>query len=185
MAINIFDFIPVVSSVIVVKLVIAAIIIIGTRILIARATPIIHDLCKKNNLDHHNCHILSKTFSYTFTIFSITLALQNLGIDVSMLIAAFGITGIVLSYGMKDIVANFIAGILIMGYKHIKIDDYVKIKDWEGQVVDINLRYTTLRHNNMQIFIPNLVLYTETVGIVKLIYETLFFVQIYFFNFNF
>lgn len=167
MAKTIFDFLPIISSVMIVKFFVAAIIIIATRMLIARVTPVIHELCKKNNLDQHNCHILSKVFSYTFTIFGVTIALQNLGVEVSMLIAAFGITGIVLSYGMKDIVANFIAGILIMGYKHIKIDDFVKIKDWEGQVVDINLRYTTLRHNDMQIFIPNLVLYTETVGIVR------------------
>ncbi len=167
MAINIFDFIPTISSIIIIKFLIAVIIIVISRILINRATPAIHDFCKRNNFDQHNCHILSKVFSYTLTIFSITLALQNFGIDVSMLIAAFGVTGIVLSYGMKDIVANFIASILIVGYKHIKIDDYVKIKDWEGQVVDINLRYTTLRYNNMQIFIPNLILYTQTVAIIK------------------
>jgi small conductance mechanosensitive channel len=151
----------------IVKFCIAAAIIVGTRIIISTITPFIHDLCTKNNLDQHSCHVLSKTVRYTLTIFGVTIALQNLGVEVSMLIAAFGITGIVLSYGMKDIVANFIAGILIMGYKHIKINDYVKIKDWQGQVIDINLRYTTLRYEEMNIFVPNLVLYTGTVGIIR------------------
>ena len=151
----------------IVKLCIAIAIMIATRMVIAAITPFIHDLCQKNNLDQHSCHVLSKVVRYTLTIFGATIALQNLGVEVSMLIAAFGITGIVLSYGMKDIVANFIAGILIMGYKHIKINDYVKIKDWEGQVIDINLRYTTLRLNDMDIFVPNLALYTKVVGIVR------------------
>lgn len=162
-----FELLPFISTFMFIKLCIAIIIIIGTRMLISRTTPVIHDLCKKNNLDQHNCHILSKIFSYSFTIFGSMIALQNLGLNVDMFIAMFGVTGIVLSYGMKDIVANFIAGILIMGYKHIKINDYVKIKDWEGQVIDINLRYTTLRHNDMNIFVPNLTLYTTTVGITR------------------
>ena len=84
-----------------------------------------------------------------------------------MFFALFGITGIVLSYGMKDIVANFIASVLILANKEIKIDDYIKIKDWEGRVTDINLRYTTIEYQNMTIFIPNIVLYTNTVAVIK------------------
>lgn len=162
-----FEFLPIISTFMIIKFCIAAIIILGTRMIISTITPFISDLCHKNNLDQHSCHVLNKIVRYALTIFGVTIALQNLGVEVSMLIAAFGITGIVLSYGMKDIVANFIAGIFIMGYKHIKINDYVKIKDWEGQVIDINLRYTTLRHNDMNIFVPNLILYTKTVGIVR------------------
>jgi len=137
------------------------------RMLISNITPFINDLCKKNDLDHHSCHILNKLVRYVLIVFGTTIALQNIGVKVSMLITFFGITGIVLSYGMKDIVANFIAGILVMGYKHIKINDYIKVDGFEGKVIDINLRYTTLESENVIIFVPNIVLYTQSVAIVN------------------
>jgi small-conductance mechanosensitive channel len=161
------EYLPIITFSFFIKLCIAILIMIAARLLIKGITPAIHDLCNKNNLDHHSCHIITKIVRYVVTIFFATIALQNIGIELSMLIAAFGVTGIVLSYGMKDIVANFIASILILGYKHIKINDYIKIKDWEGKVIDINLRYTTLEHQNMIIYVPNIVLYTSTVGISK------------------
>jgi len=140
-------------------------ILAATMYMITKLTPIVHDICKKNNFDHHTCHIINKIIRYIISMLGISIVLQNIGIQISMLIAAFGVTGIVLSYGLKDIVANFIASILILGYKHIKINDYIKIKDWEGRVIDINLRYTTLQTNEMTIFIPNIILYTQTVGV--------------------
>jgi small conductance mechanosensitive channel len=162
-----FELMPSITTFMFAKFVIAAVILFVTHKIVTKMTPLIHDLCQKNNCDENSSHLLSKVVRYILTIVGVTIALQNLGVEVSALIAAFGITGIVLSYGMKDIVANFIAGIVILAYKHIKINDFVKTKDWEGQVTDINLRYTTLRHNNMEIFVPNLILYTETVAIVR------------------
>jgi len=150
-----------------IKLIVALAIMIIARIFIKTITPSIHNACIRNNLDEHSCVMINKAVRYIINIFFGAIALQNLGLDLNMFFALFGITGIVLSYGMKDIVANFIASVLILGYKYIKINDYIKTKDLEGRVVDINLRYTTIEYENMTIFIPNLVLYTNPVSIVK------------------
>jgi small-conductance mechanosensitive channel len=150
-----------------IKLIIALVIMIVARIIIKTVTPSIHNTCLKNNLDSHSCLMITKAVRYIVNIFFGAIALQNLGLDLNMFFALFGITGIVLSYGMKDIVANFIASVLILGYKDIKINDYIKIKDWQGQVVDINLRYTTIEYENTTIFIPNIVLYTSPVSVIK------------------
>jgi len=135
--------------------------------LIKKISPLVQDLCKKNEVDSHSCYILNKIVRYVFTILGVTIALQNIGFEVyAVFMTAFGIAGIVLSYGMKDIVANLIAGILILGYKHVKINDYIKVAGFQGRVIDINLRYTTLQDEGQTIFVPNIVLYTTTVGIV-------------------
>ncbi|MBI2345040.1 mechanosensitive ion channel [Candidatus Dependentiae bacterium] len=150
-----------------IKLTLALGIMILARIFINSITPSIHSACTKNNLDHHSCIMITKIMRYIINIFFGAIALQNLGLDLNMFFALFGITGIVLSYGMKDIVANFIASILILGYKYIKINDYIKTKDWQGRVIDINLRYTTIEYDNMTILIPNIVLYTNPIAIIK------------------
>lgn len=159
--------IPVFTFHFLIKLIIALVIMITARIFIKTITPSIRNACIKNNLDNHSCAMITKAIHYIINIFFGAIALQNLGLDLNMFFALFGITGIVLSYGMKDIVANFIASILILGYKDIKINDYIKIKDWQGQVIDINLRYTTIEYENTTVFIPNIVLYTNPVSIIK------------------
>lgn len=167
---NIFlwsEYLPTVTFQFMVKLAVAAMIMLLSRLIIKAIQPIIEDLCTKSNLESHSCHVLHKIVRYVITIISATIALQNLGVEVTMLITAFGVTGVVLSYGMKDIVANFIASILILGYKQFKINDYIKVSDFEGKVVDINLRYTTIENNNTTIFIPNIVLYTNPIAVIK------------------
>ncbi|MCX5924661.1 MAG: mechanosensitive ion channel [Candidatus Dependentiae bacterium] len=150
------------------KLCIVLAVFIATRMLIKKVSPLIQDLCKKNDLDPHSCHVLNKIVRYVFTILGATIALQNIGLEVyAIFMTAFGIAGIILSYGIKDIVANFIAGILIMGYKHVKMHDYIKVEGFQGKVIDINLRYTTLQDEDQTVLVPNIILYTKTVGIVN------------------
>ena len=117
------EYLPVITFSLLIKICVAITIMIGARILIKGITPTINDICKKNNLDHHSCVLLNKVVHYVIMIFFSAIALQNLGVDLSGFIALFGITGVVLSYGMKDIVANFIASVLILAYKNIKVDD--------------------------------------------------------------
>ncbi len=157
----------IVPGFVLIRFVIALAVIVATRALLNILEPITQEICNKNNIDSHSCYVIHKFVRAIIIILGGTIALQNLGIDVSMLIAAFGITGIVVSYGMKDIVANFIASILLLGYKNIKINDYIKLRDWEGTVVNINLRYTTLEHNSTLVLVPNIILYTQPVAIIK------------------
>ncbi len=159
--------IPALTFTFLIKLAVAIGIMIAAKVLTTFIAPSIDAICTKNNLDHHSCMIISKTIRYSITILFGAIALQNLGLDLNMFFAFFGITGIVLSYGMKDIVANFIASVLILGHKTIKINDYIRSKDCEGRVIDINLRHTVLEYENMTIFVPNIVLYTNPVSIIK------------------
>jgi small-conductance mechanosensitive channel len=167
---NIFSLLhhlPHVSAAFMIKACAMLALIIGLRLLIKALTPVIYNFCQKNNFESHTCLMMTKVVNYTICLIGAIIVLQNLGVDVSMLIAALGITGIVLSYGMKDIVANFIASILILGYKHVRINDEIKIDKWQGKVVDINLRYTTLKNENETIFVPNILLYTQSFSVVK------------------
>ena len=47
----------------------------------------------------------------------------------------------------------------LLQYAEQKINDEIKIKDWQGKVIDINIRYTTIETEDMTVFIPNSVLY--------------------------
>lgn len=141
-------------------------IVIATRIIIKLAKNGIIKVCNTQNIDDHTSLIFHKIVKYSINSLGIVFALQNIGVDVSALVAALGISGVALSFGMKDTVSNIIAGILIMLYKQFKVGDYLKIKDWEGEVIDINIRYTTLKTDISTVFIPNSILYSMTMAII-------------------
>ena len=80
------------------------------------------------------------------------------------LIAGLGITSIALGFAFKDIVENFIAGILILWRFPIEIGDYIEVDSIVGKVERINIRMTELRQvDGDLVLIPNAKLFTEPV----------------------
>ncbi|MBI2352784.1 mechanosensitive ion channel [Candidatus Dependentiae bacterium] len=134
--------------------------LIGTR-------KFIKSLCENNHFDTHTCHILQKSAHHFIIFIGIVLILQNLGINLTPIITALGIFSVAISYALKDFISNIIAGLILIAYPHFKINDYIKLKDWQGKVIAINLRYTTLQDKDMTIFIPSFVVYTTTIAIIK------------------
>jgi small conductance mechanosensitive channel len=100
----------------------------------------------------------------TLTIGAVT-ALGTLGIDVSALVAGLGLTGFALSFALKDAISNLMAGVLILFYRTLKVNDNIVVAGFEGVVTDVDLRYTTLQSEENRILIPNSTLFTNPVKI--------------------
>ena len=83
------------------------------------------------------------------------LAISKLGFDVSALVAGLGLTGFAVGLALKDAISNLIAGIMIVIYKPIKLDSLVSIKGTKGRVVDLNLRYITIKSETALHLLPN------------------------------
>jgi len=61
-----------------------------------------------------------------------------------------------IGFGLQNLTANFIAGIILLFEQHIEIGDRVTVGETEGDVVEINIRSTTIRTpNNVAIVVPN------------------------------
>ena len=87
-------------------------------------------------------NILEKITTGFIVVIAITLALKTIGLDMSLLVSV-GLLG--LSYGLKDVIKNYIAGILIFLKSPFKIGDIVKIKKFIGKVEKMELQSTTLK----------------------------------------
>lgn len=82
--------------------------------------------------------------------------LQTHGYSVSSLIAGFGITGLAVGLAANATLSNIFGTIAIISDKSFKMGDYIKIKDFEGIVEDINMRSTKIRTlDNALTIIPN------------------------------
>lgn len=110
--------------------------------------------------------LLARSAYISLMLFGFVTALGTIGIDVSALVAGLGLTGFALGFALKDIVSNTLAGILLIIYKPFRTGDTILVTALEGRVEEINLRYTELRTDEAQIYIPNQTLFTNSV-IVK------------------
>jgi len=84
------------------------------------------------------------------------VALQNVGLDVSGLLAGLGIGGLALALAGKTTVENLFGSLTIAFDRPFKVGDYVQVGDLAGTVEDVGLRSTRLRTvERTLITIPN------------------------------
>jgi small conductance mechanosensitive channel len=82
-------------------------------------------------------------------------ALGTLGVDVSAIIAGLGLTGFALGFALKDMLSSAVAGLMILLARPFKNGQRVQIAAFEGEVVAIDLRYTTLADGDKRYLVPN------------------------------
>ena len=102
---------------------------------------------------------------YFLTIFiGILVALSAVNVNVTTLIASLGVAGFALGFALKDILENFIAGILLLFARPFELKDQVTVGNFEGTVVDIQIRTTSLHtYNDEIVLIPNSQVFTNAV----------------------
>jgi small-conductance mechanosensitive channel len=84
----------------------------------------------------------------------VALGLFNVNIRAFAVVA--GALGIGVGFGFQNVVGNFVAGLVLLFERPVKIQDRISLENVEGNVVAINFRSTTLRtNNNISIIVPN------------------------------
>lgn len=82
------------------------------------------------------------------------------------LVQLLGISGVAIGFAFRDILQNFLAGILILLTEPFQIDDQIVFKGFEGTVENIQTRATTIRtYDGRRIVIPNSELFTNSVTV--------------------
>lgn len=100
-------------------------------------------------------------------VFGVVTALGTIGVDVSALVAGLGLTGFALGFGLKDILANVVSGVLILLYRPFALYDRIIVAGLEGVVSEIDLRYTRLEQEDKTFLVPNSLLITNTITLLK------------------
>ncbi|MFC1793506.1 mechanosensitive ion channel domain-containing protein [Planctomycetota bacterium] len=95
-------------------------------------------------------------FRYTLAVVGMVLAFSEIGIGwskVQWLIAAMTVG---LGFGLQEIFANFVSGIIILFEQPIRVDDVVTIGEVTGSVAKIRIRATTIRRwDQRELIVPN------------------------------
>jgi small conductance mechanosensitive channel len=83
------------------------------------------------------------------------------------ILAALGFGSVAIGFAFKDILQNWMAGLLILLRQPFKRGDQIKVKDFEGTVEHINSRATFIRtYDARRVVIPNADVYTTPVTVM-------------------
>jgi len=108
------------------------------------------------DLDPGSRYTISKISSYLIYGIGTWLALSVLGLrwgDIQWLVAAMGVG---LGFGLQEVFANFISGLIILFERPIRIGDTITIGDVSGTVSRIRIRATTVTDwDNKELIVPN------------------------------
>ena len=127
----------------------------------------INNLLASKNPDANISRVISGIIKNIIMIIGFITALGTMGINVSAIVAGLGLTGFAFGFAFKDMLSNFISGILIFIYEPFKLGDTILVDGREGKVVDINLRYVTLESENSQILVPNSLSVSKSIEVNK------------------
>ncbi len=101
-------------------------------------------------------YAIERIIHYVVLILGVLVAFETVGIDLSSLAIMFGFLGVGIGFGLQNIVANFISGLILLIERPIKVGDMVTVGDEVGAVEAIRLRYTEVNtRDNVDIIIPN------------------------------
>ena len=137
------------------KLAAVLLIIVIFFILAKLVKRIILKVSKKLNFDPHLTQFFAQVSRIFFILFGLVTALGTIGINVSALVAGLGLTGFAFGFAFKDIISNILSGVLILLYRPFVVGNKIKVTGFEGEVISIDLRYTSLVTKNGTALIPN------------------------------
>jgi potassium efflux system protein len=111
---------------------------------------------RRAGLDPGKRYALLTLAQYTIVIFGLTSILAILGVTWSKLQWLVAALGVGLGFGLQEVVANFVCGIILLLEQPVRVGDIVTVGDDDGTVARINIRATTIiTWERKELVVPN------------------------------
>ncbi len=101
---------------------------------------------------------------YFIVVVGLFIAFERIGADWSQMQWIIAALGVGVGFGLQEIVANFVSGLIILFERPVRVGDVVTIGDLSGTVSRIQIRATSITDwDNHEILVPNKSLITDKV----------------------
>ena len=135
---------------------IAGIVIVAISYLVSKiaASAIKEAIIKKRDDIHEGSLVLIERMTLIgITGIGAVIALAINGLNFTAVIGALSLG---IGFALKDILGNFISGIIMLSQDRIRIGDFIKVEDILGTIVSIDVRATVLQAvDGTEVVIPN------------------------------
>jgi len=109
-------------------------------------------------------YTVSTLVRYAIVLTGFVLAVAALGVDLNRITILAGAFGVGIGIGLQNVVANFVAGLILLLERRIHVGDSVQIGDLQGKVREIGSRASTIRTwDGAEVIVPNASLTSERV----------------------
>lgn len=153
-----------VTSAVSVADIITALVIVALTLIMARNLPGLLEVMvlSRLSLKQGSSYAITSLLSYTIVGTGVVVALATLGVSwdkLQWLVAALGVG---LGFGLQEIFANFISGLIILFERPVRIGDTITLGNLHGTVSKIRIRATTVTDfDRKEIIIPNKTFVTD------------------------
>ncbi|PKM11039.1 MAG: mechanosensitive ion channel protein MscS [Gammaproteobacteria bacterium HGW-Gammaproteobacteria-3] len=114
------------------------------------------------SFDAGSSYATTTLLRYSIILLGVTVTFQQLGMEWSKLQWLIAALSVGLGFGLQEIVANFVSGLIILFERPIRIGDTITLNDVSGTVSRIHIRATTLiDFNRKEVIVPNKTFITE------------------------
>lgn len=94
--------------------------------------------------------------TYVIVALGIVLALNTVGAQWSQLQWLVAAVGLGIGFGLQEIVANFVSGLIILFERPVRVGDVITVDGTDGVVTKIRIRATTIRgYDRKELLVPN------------------------------
>lgn len=108
--------------------------------------------------------LVLKISHYVVMAIAFFAILSTVGFDLSGLTVILGLLSVGIGFGLQNFVADFVAGLIILFERPIRVGEWVEVGGYEGEVKEINLRGTAIETLDASwLIIPNQKILNETI----------------------
>jgi small-conductance mechanosensitive channel len=134
----------------------AAAVFVGTVLTALILRRLLVRVVDRGDADRSAGRLAGRSLSVLVVALGFVYALSILGVSIGPLVGALGVGGIALAFALQDILQNFVAGVLIQIRRPFRVRDQISSGDFEGTVIDVNLRTTELStYDGLIVYLPN------------------------------
>jgi small conductance mechanosensitive channel len=116
---------------------------------------------RKFKASEHAAVVISRLSFIAVMVTGALVALGVMGVNAGALVASLGLVSVGIGFALKDVIENFLAGIIIIIQRPFAVGDAVCFGDVEGVVEDVRVRDTVIRmYDGRAVFVPNAALFS-------------------------
>lgn len=148
--------------------IITALVLLVSFLVLARvAQSILDRISRRFDPSRRDVVVLAgQAAKFTLVVLGILTSLGTLGINITALVASLGLTGFALGFALRDALSSLLAGVLILFYEPFRRGDRIGVAGFEGEVLEIDLRYTRIQAADRVVLVPNSSLFTNTISLL-------------------
>jgi potassium efflux system protein len=127
-------------------------------VVLAKQLPAVLEmiLLKSFDMPSANRYTITTLTAYAVVIGGVLLVFNTIGAQWSQLQWLVAALGVGIGFGLQEIVANFISGLIILFERPVRVGDIVTVGDTDGVVTKIRIRATTIRNwDRKELLVPN------------------------------